>query len=132
MRPFLPSLLLAVSAACTSFEDVDLRPLLEKQHFPIVQGPVPPGGETVGLIAVENSGFYLFGLVALCAVSFEECVDVMITRGRKLGADGIAEVRMTYNPASFLHFSGVWPDWFAYVQLTGTAWRRPGGAVPPQ
>jgi len=128
MRPILPCLLLALCSACTSFEDIDLRPVLEKQHFPIVQGPVPQNGETVGLIAVENSGFYLFGLVALCAVSLEECVDKMIERAHRVGADGIAEVRMTYNPASFLHFSGVWPDWFAYVQLTGTMWRYPRGS----
>jgi hypothetical protein len=119
----LPVVLLA---ACMSSEFADLRPLLAAQAFPVTQDDPPAGSETLGLVAVEDSGFYLFGVVPIVPMQFGACVDEIVLKARLLGADGIAHVVVSYRPPAFLRVVGLMlPDWFGYIGLTGSAWRMP-------
>jgi hypothetical protein len=112
--------------ACTCYGVVDLRELLERQDFPLTQGEPPPGSETIGFLAARDNGFYLFGILPLMPMSFDDCVGKIVRAAKELGADGIAYIDIHYEPASVMSLTAILlPDWFSYVQLTGSAWRRP-------
>ena len=118
-------LLVQALPACTVYEAMDLRPYLDKQEFPVTQGAVPVDAATVGLVAVQDSGFYAFGCVPIVPIRLEVCVETLVREARKVGGDGVAEVQMIYEPASFFTLSAILiPDWFAHVRMTGSAWRR--------
>ena len=105
--------------------DVDLRPILEGEDFPITQSPVPDDADTVGFVAVRDTGFYLLGFIPVFPMNLRTCVDGIVKEARSMDADGIAAVSMVYQPTSFLNFSVVFvPDWFGSITLTGSAWRR--------
>jgi hypothetical protein len=119
------SWLLVLCQGCTVHEAIDLRPYLEKQSFPVTQGAVPTGATTVGLVVVQDSGFYVFGFVPIVSIRLEACVDTLVREAKNFGGDGVAEVQMVYEPASFLTLSSlIIPDWFAHVRMSGSAWRR--------
>jgi hypothetical protein len=118
----------AAVPACTSFEAVDLRPYLEKQDIPVTQGPAPADSESVGIMAVQDTGFYLLGVAPFVPVSLDACVRELVREAKRLGGEGIAEVEIVYAPASLLNFTVILlPDWFATVKLTGSAWRKRRG-----
>jgi hypothetical protein len=91
----------------------------------VTQGAVPAGATTVGLVVVQDAGFYVFGFVPFVPIRLEACIDTLVREARKFGGDGVAEVQMIYEPASFLTLSAlIIPDWFAHIRMTGSAWRR--------
>lgn len=128
----LSCLLLGLLPACTSYEALDLRPYLEQQQFPVTQGPVPDGAETVGLCVVQDSGFYILGIVPIVPVSMDACVHALVREAKKVGADGVAEVQMEYRPPGFLILSATFlSDWCGALKMTGSAYRHKRPAVPP-
>lgn len=114
--------LLASAPACTSYEAADLRPYLEKQEFPVTQGPAPADSESVAIMAVQDTGFYLLGVAPIVPVSLDACVRELVREAKKVGGEGVAEVEVSYTPASFTLI--LLTDWWATVKLTGHAWRH--------
>jgi len=124
VRPVAWGLLPCLSA-CASYEVADLRPLLAHSAFPLTQGEPPVGTETVGIVAAQDSGFYLFGFIPIVSMHMETCVDRIVREAKALGGEGVASIEIRYDPATFLKMCGLFlPDWFGYVSLTGSAWRR--------
>jgi hypothetical protein len=122
---------LPVLGSCTSYEALDLRPYLEQQAFAVTQGPVPGDADTVGLTVVQDSGFYIFGVLPVVPVSLDACVRALVREAQKVGADGVAEVKLDYRPSGFLIFSATFmSDWTGAVKLSGCAWRKKHLAAP--
>jgi hypothetical protein len=118
--------LLSLSGACTTTVEADVRRLLENERFPVTMGEAPPQTESVGIIAVRDTGFYPFGFIEVVPLSLQACVDEMVERAREMGGEGISLVVIEYEqPTSFLSFSVIFiPDWFGSVTLSGNVWRR--------
>ena len=118
------SMLTLLLSSCTTVLSTDLRGYLDEQDFPVHQGPVPEGSETIGLVAARDSGFYLFGFAPFWPMHIGDCVTAMVEETRSLGGDGVAEIRITYRPPTLLDVAnGIFPGWFAHVELTGSAYR---------
>ena len=117
--------LLSLLASCTTVLETDLRPLLEQEQFPVTQGAAPEGTENIALICARDTGFYLFGFVPFLPMHLGDCVRALVEEAHKVGGEGIAEVRITYRPATILDVAnGVFPGWFAHVELHGSAYRK--------
>lgn len=126
------ALLLALGlASCTSVEHVDLAPYLIDSEIQLSEGEPPPGAQPIGMIAVENTGWYLLGLLPIVSVRFETCIEEMLLKAKEYGAQGISNMRAAYTPPSFWRFAAIGlPDWSASVAVTGMAYQLPG-APPP-
>ena len=123
-------LLSGLLSSCTAVLESDLRPLLEQEQFPVTQGAAPEGSASVALICARDTGFYPFGFVPFFPMHLGDCVRALVAEARKVGGDGIAEVCVTYRPASIFDVAnGIFPGWFAHVELTGSAYRLGGGSA---
>ena len=57
-------------------------------------------------------------------ISLEVCMQAMVKEALEMGAEGVAEIKVDYNPASTMRFSTfIIPDWSATINLTGMAFR---------
>ena len=137
---FLTLALLLAATACTSWESADLTRYGRQGHtFPAAPGgagtvtpsipvtiePLPKGTTAIGLIAVQQDGFYILGMLPVVSVSLQECLDYLVKEALKVGADGIAKVTFDVQPADVLSFSVFpIPDWSATISVQGTAYKR--------
>ncbi|MCA8943600.1 MAG: hypothetical protein KDB80_13635 [Planctomycetes bacterium] len=116
----------AVLASCTIVEDVDFTPFLRDSGLQLSQGEPPPDAQPIGLVAVEDNGWYLLGLLPLAPVKLETCTERMIARAKTMRADGVSNLRLEYEPPKFFRLLpfGL-PDWSARIGLTGMAYQLP-------
>ncbi|MGE3172791.1 MAG: hypothetical protein AB7O97_09195 [Planctomycetota bacterium] len=121
----------AVLAGCTTVVDADVRALLERQEFPVTMDATPEGCESIGMLAVRDTGFYPFGFVPVVRMSLQHGVEELVRRAQALGGHGVSQVVVVYDqPGSFLNLSGALVlDWFQSVTVTGAVWRRPTTAT---
>jgi len=132
--------LLLVATACTSWESADLTRYGREGHaFPAAPGgaakfapsipvtiePLPEGTTPIGLVSVQQDGFYILGMLPVVSVSLQECLDYLVIEALKVGAEGVAEVKFDVQPADVLKFSVFpIPDWSATISVQGTAYKR--------
>ncbi|MEM7203445.1 MAG: hypothetical protein AAF628_24490 [Planctomycetota bacterium] len=121
-------------ASCTSFEEVDVENYLTGLTLEMSTAPAPPEAAPLNVVAIYKSGFYLLGYLPIVGVRLGDCMRRMAEHAKQLGADGIADLRVVYEPASLLKFAAFpIPDWSASISVTGMAYRLPHNpAYPPR
>ena len=100
---------LALLASCGSFDAIDLREFAAESEFELTANEAPQYAEPVSLVYTSVSGFYLFGSVPIISATMRDCLRKIVKRARKLGADGVANIEIIENPASFFTLESVWP-----------------------
>jgi hypothetical protein len=126
----IPAVLLSLfCTGCFSMDTVDLDRQLRENDMFMTEDPAPEGAYPLSTIAVEQVGWYLLGMWAISDISLEDCVQSLVDRAQSMEADGIANIRVDYGPASFFRFSIFpIPDWSATITMTGMAFRMPDPA----
>ena len=126
----IPALLLPLlCTACFSMDTVDLDRQLRENEVYLTEDPAPDGAYPLTSIAVEQVGWYLLGMWGVSEISLEQCVQSLVDRARRMEADGVANIRVEYRPASFFRFSIFpIPDWSATITMTGMAFKMPDPA----
>ena len=131
-RIILGAALALCTGACTSIEQVNLENYLVGQKMTMSANEAPPEASPLTVVAVHQTGFYLFGLIPLVEVTLEDCVQRLAKRAHELGADGISDMSLVYEPASFFKFAAFpLPDWSARISLVGMSYKLPGNPAYP-
>ncbi len=116
--------------SCFSIDTVDLDRQLRENDIYLTEDQAPDGAYPLSTIAIEQGGWYLLGLWGVTKVSLEDCMRAMVKRAKKMNADGVADIKIEYHPASFWRFSPFpLPDWSASITMTGMAFRMPDPAA---
>ncbi len=110
--------------SCTSIEHVSLADYSARHSLELTQAPAPADAIPGELIIVEESGFYLLGLLPLRRASMEQCMDNIVRIAKKQGADGVAHLHMEFKPASFFSLSSYTFPWAATFTMTGMAYQH--------
>lgn len=135
-RMILSATLALLACGCTSIEVVNLEEYLTDQHLHLSAKDAPEGSSPLTVVAVHQTGFYLFGVLPIVSVTLEDCVARLTERARELGADGVANLTLDYRPASLFKFAALYiPDWSASISLSGMSYKLPTNpaypAMPP-
>lgn len=118
-------ILVLLPGACMSVAQADLSRYAADPVLPIHTEPPPAGAQPMGVVHVQQDGFYLFGVVPIVKVSLQDCLDKLQEKAAKQGANGVADLEYRVSPADVFKFSVFpLPDWTAMVQMTGTAYKR--------
>ena len=132
LRSLLVSLAALLAASGTSIEQVDLESDLRDADFAMSAHDPPPDASPLSVVAVYQTGFYLFGVVPFCPVQLEDCVEQLAKRAKAMGADGVANMQLEYLPASFFKFVLFpIPDWSAAISLSGMSYKLPSNPAYP-
>lgn len=125
MHRTAPAALLILSlAACSSVDSTAFEKYQAERGFAISQGDAPPGARPLGLVWAQRSGLYLFAIVPLVTADLETTLEKLAGEARRIGADGIAHVRLEYAPARFFAFES-WPfPWVQTLSLSGMAYKK--------
>ena len=118
--------LLLLLASCSSVDHAAFDRYQKESSMALTQGDAPAGAEPLSLVYSSKSGFYLFAILPIVKADLTEALDLLVAEARKLGADGIAHLQISYKPASLIGFE-TWPipfPWVATVSLTGMAWKK--------
>lgn len=119
-------LLCSVLGSCTIVEDIDLRSYMESSGLQFSKGDAPDDAQPIGLIAVEDNGWYLLGFIPIVAVDMETCADRFVARAKRMRADGISNITISYRPAHALRLLTIGiPEWSASIAMTGMAYQMP-------
>ncbi len=110
--------------SCFFVETVDLNQHLLDSELYLTEDPAPEGAMPLSSIAIKQAGWYFFGIWPVEEISLEVCMQAMVEKALEMGAEGVAEIKVEYNPASTMRFSTfIIPDWSATITLTGMAFR---------
>jgi hypothetical protein len=110
--------------SCFFVETVDLNQHLLNSELYLTEDPAPEGAMPLSSIAIKQAGWYFFGIWPVEEISLEVCMQAMVEKALEMGAEGVAEIKVEYNPASTMRFSTfIIPDWSATINLTGMAFR---------
>ena len=131
-RIILGALLALGCGACTSIEQVNLEEYLVDAGLTMTARDAPHGATPLTVVAVHQTGFYLFGALPIVSVTLEDCVKKLADRARGMGADGVANLQLDYRPASLFKFAALYiPDWSASISLSGMSYRLPTNPAYP-
>ncbi len=123
MRLYLAALLLLLGS-CSTMASVDIASWQRESGLELTQNDAPEGAEALTLVSAHRSGFYLLGVIPLVRADFAHCIAQIVQDAKQAGAEGVAHLRIQYDPPSF--FSLVEPvfPWMARATITGMAYRR--------
>ena len=126
MRHLLLLALAVALGSCTVVEDVDLTPYLENSGIQFTKGEPPADSQPIGLIAIEDNGWYLLGFVPIIPIHLEACTKRFIESAQRMRADGISNITIDYRPAHPLRLFAIGiPNWSASITMTGMAYQTP-------
>ncbi len=125
MRKIAPAALLALSlSACVSVDNSAFGKYQAEGGFWLSQGDAPAGVQSLGLVWAQRSGLYLFALLPIVDAGLESTLASLVAEARRIGADGVAHVRIECDPARFFAFES-WPfPWVQTLSLSGMAYKR--------
>ena len=134
MRPLAVAAVLLASgcapAARLLINPTETAPAVE--GFLVTSGDLPPDGYSpLGLVHAERRGLYLLWLAPLIRADLERAVDqVLVGEARRLGADGVINVRVAYEtvpsfPTSLVTLGTV----VRFVKADGLAIKRKSPAA---
>ena len=132
MHRHLAIAMLLLGASCTSFEHVDVENYIAESGLALSTEPPPRDASPLNVVAFHRMGFYLLGFIPIPGVRLEDCVEAIAGHAAELGADGVADLRIEYEPASLIKFAAFpIPDWTASIAITGLAYRLPDNPAYP-
>lgn len=125
MKRTVPAALLALSlASCVSVDNSAFERYRKESGLELSQGDAPAGVQSLGLVWAQRSGLYIFALVPIVHADLESTLGNLVAEARRIGADGIAHVRIEYDPARFFAFES-WPfPWVQTLSLSGMAYKK--------
>lgn len=115
---------LASLTSCTSIESLDLTEWQLQSGLQLTQNEAPADATPLRLVSAHRSGFYLLGLLPIFPAHFDHCVERIVEDAKSAGADGVANIRMRYEPASFFSLAEPVFPWMAKATVTGMAYRK--------
>ena len=107
MKRLIPLLFLVLASGCQTYESADLTRYSVQHGFSVSTESLPPNAVPMGIVSMQEDGFYILGVLPIVTVSLQHCLDRVVAEAQKRGAHGIADVQYEVNPAYMFRFSAL-------------------------